>query len=235
MASTTTPYSSSEVSKPPRSANSTTSSGSAASRSSSGTSDSVSMSTTVSGVPSSWASKPRSATCRNGMATSRSKRRPSGGTPSSSGTSSSRSTSEREPPTRVTVAESRSRMTAQASWDCTPRRAAAASEAGRSSMVGDSTHRRGVRSCVSSAAEASLPVRRTPPRRPFPCAAPRRGVPSGEGPARHETPRRVLGRSTRRLGGSWDAARDASAGQGTQHGTPRRVVGRSTGRLGVRW
>ena len=62
------------------------------------------MSTTVSGVPSSWASKPRSATCRNGIATSRSKRRPSAGTPSSRGTSSSRSTSLRAPPTRVTVA-----------------------------------------------------------------------------------------------------------------------------------
>ena len=54
------------------------------------------MSTTVSGVPSSCASNPRSATWRNGIATSRSKRRPSGGTPSSRGTSTSRSTTLRD-------------------------------------------------------------------------------------------------------------------------------------------
>ena len=51
-------------------------SGSAASRSSTDTSCSASMSTTVSGVPSSMAAKPRSRTCRNGTATSRSALRP---------------------------------------------------------------------------------------------------------------------------------------------------------------
>ncbi len=45
------------------------------------------MSTTASGVPSSWATNPRSVTWRNGTATSRSNLRPSSGMPSSSGMS----------------------------------------------------------------------------------------------------------------------------------------------------
>src|SRR5680860_1206504 len=104
IASTTSAYSSSSVSKPPRSVNSTGSSGNATSISSSGTSVSDSRRTTVSGAPSSWASKPRSVTWRNGTASSRSNRRPSPGTPSSRGTSVRLPTSLRVPPTSAAAA-----------------------------------------------------------------------------------------------------------------------------------
>ena len=77
--STSLPYSSSSVSKPPRSANSTPVSSIASTTSATENSSSVSTSTTTSGVPSSCASKPRSRTCRNGTASSRSAMCPSVG------------------------------------------------------------------------------------------------------------------------------------------------------------
>ena len=71
---------------------------------------SVSTSTTTSGVPSSCASNPRSATWRNGTATSRSHMPPGGGGPSSSGMSMIESATQRRPPSRPTVSRSPARV-----------------------------------------------------------------------------------------------------------------------------
>src|SRR4051812_31809300 len=110
IAATRSAYASSSMSKPPRSARSTSTASMASTTSATENSRSLSTSTTTSGVPSSWASKPRSRTCRNGTASSRSATRPDSGTPSSSGTSSSDSTTRRRPPTSPTVCRSPARV-----------------------------------------------------------------------------------------------------------------------------
>ena len=99
---------------------------------------SVSTSTTTSGAPSSCTSNPRSATCRNGTASSRSAMWPCSGVPSSRGTSSSDSTTRRLRPTRPTVSRSPARverrMIAHASC---PRSASMASRAEVVAVMGE--------------------------------------------------------------------------------------------------
>ncbi len=133
IVSTSLPYSSSSVSNPPRSANSTGTGSIASITSATENSCSVSMSTTTSGVPSSCASNPRSATWRNGIASNRSAMWPSTGMPSDSGTSSSDSTTLRRPPTRPTVSRPPTRverrMIAQASCSASASMASRTEEA----------------------------------------------------------------------------------------------------------
>src|SRR3954451_8120276 len=110
IAPTRSAYASSSMSKPPRSARSTSTGSMASTTSATENSCSVSTSTTTNGVPSSCAANPRSRICRNGTARSRSATCPSSGTPVSSGTSSSDSTTRRVPPTRPTVCRSPARV-----------------------------------------------------------------------------------------------------------------------------
>ena len=178
IASTSSPYVASSVSKPPRSANSMPVSSIASITSATVNSSSVSMSTTTSGVPSSCASKPRSRTCRKGTASSRSAMCPSSGTPSSRGMSRSDSTTLRRPPTRPTVSRSPARverrMTAHASCPCSAWRAARASSpvgvAGASGM-----RRRYQRRPVRRPASHSRPARPRPPPGSPPGRRPGRG------------------------------------------------------------
>src|SRR3954454_4635432 len=151
IAATRSAYASSSMSKPPRSARSTSTASMASTTSATENSRSLSTSTTTSGVPSSWASKTRSRTCRNGTASSRSATCPASGTPSSSGTSSSDSTTRRRPPTSPTVCRSPAlverRMIAHASC---PWSAAMASRAVRSAVMPPSSVGSGGRSASVS-------------------------------------------------------------------------------------